>query len=139
MSNCPARKSSFERPSLFGETQPDLFAGALPRSDVFVPNPAHVRNAARDTHEKLQKLDLWASINPTERGSLVRKVSYYYRITADDAEAEEWRRLYMAELAQLHAAGPSAPPEQAETYPHYKGVPEPEWVRCPPGRPLPPQ
>lgn len=131
-----AAKRSYDQPGLFPADQPDLFGEAAPpRRDVYVPKPEAVRSGALGALEKLRAVKAWADERAWGRIRLIESAEYYYGITADDAEAEEWRERYEAEMARLDATGPRAPEgERAEyiNYPTREFVPR--WVRRPPGR-----
>lgn len=131
-----AVRQSYDQPGLFPPDQPDLFGEAAPpRRDVYIPDPAAVRNSARRLFEELQAVKAWTDEHAWARLRLIESVEYYYGLIADDAEAEEWRRLYEAEMSRLDAAGPRAPQEERADYYKYPTRDfTPRWVRRPPGR-----
>ncbi|WP_292533752.1 hypothetical protein [Methylocystis sp.] len=131
-----AVRQSYDQPGLFPPDQPDLFGGAAPpRRDVYIPDPEAVRNSARRLLEKFQAVKAWTDEHAWARLRLIESVEYYYGLIADDAEAEEWRRLYEAEMSRLDAAGPRAPQEERADYYKYPTRDfTPRWVRRPPGR-----
>lgn len=114
MTNRPARKSA-DQMALFPDAQTDLF-GAAPVVEVYVPNPEHVRNAARAALENFREMTSWTSVNPVIRRMHIRKAVYCYEMTADDAEALEWRRRYEAEFARLDALGKRVTDEERRTW-----------------------
>lgn len=100
MSTRAARQSN-DQPGLFPPDQPDLFGEApAPRRDVYIPKTEAVRSGARQALGLLQEVKAWGDAHAWRRIRLIEKAEYYYGITADDAEAEEWRRLYEAEFAR---------------------------------------
>lgn len=139
MSNRAARRESYDQPGLFPPDQPDLFGGAAaPRRDVYIPKPDAVRSGARAALETLREIGAWRDIHCWRRITVIERAEYYYRITADDAEADEWRERYEAEFARLDATGPRVTDEERAdryTYPNFPTREfEPLWVRRPPGR-----
>ncbi len=135
MSNRAVRQS-YDQPGLFPPDQPDLFGEAVPpRRDVYIPDPDAVRNSATRLLDKFQAVKAWTDEHAWARLRLIESVEYYYGLIADDAEAEEWRRLYEAEMSRLDAAGPRAPQEERADYYKYPTREfAPHWVRRPPGR-----
>lgn len=118
--------------------QPDLFGEAAPRRDVYIPKPEHVRSGARQALSLLQEVGAWSDVHAWRRIRLIEKAEYYYGITADDAEAEEWRERYEAEFARLDATGPRTTEDERKDRYNYPNYPTreftPRWVRRPPGR-----
>lgn len=135
MSSRAARQSN-DQQGLFPPDQPDLFGDApAPRRDVYIPKPEAVRSGAQSALAKLQAVKAWTDEHAWARVRLIESVEYYYGLIADDAEAEEWRRLYEAEISRLDAAGPRAPQEERADYYKYPTREfAPHWVRRPPGR-----
>lgn len=130
-----AAQQSYDQPGLFPPDQLDLFGEAAPQRDVYIPKPEAVRSGALRALEKLQAVRAWADERAWSRLRLIESAEYYYGITADDAEAEEWRERYEAEMARLDATGPRAPDGERADYINYPTREfAPHWVRRPPGR-----
>jgi hypothetical protein len=92
-----------------------------------------MRSGASAALKTLQEIDAWRDISCWSWITVIESAEYYYRITADDAEAEEWRERYEAEFARLDATGPRVTDEERADRYSYPNFPkrefEPRWVR----------
>lgn len=107
-----SRKPSSGEADMFGPAaQGDLFGGALPRDDVYVPKQPHVRNSLIDLLEDLRGYGIWADCADWKRESMRdRRGPDLVKLIWDTDEAADWKRQIDAEIARLDAASAEPPP-----------------------------
>jgi predicted lipid-binding transport protein (Tim44 family) len=99
---------AFNQPNLFGDDQPDLFAGKQGAATVHQVNPQHVRNRFIDFLAQMSVAETWPWDDSHIETLRERTWPYLYAKLPDAAEAAEWKAKIEVEAARLDAASAKA-------------------------------
>ena len=92
MSNRSAKQLMPARqPNLFGDEQPDLFAGDALTPKAYQPKAEHVRNSLKKLVAEMQSADTWPWDPATTRLYCESGFEYLCSLLSDEQEAKDWR------------------------------------------------